>query len=74
MATEAQNQKALFDWSKQPEIRNQYPELALLFHIPNGGSRDVIEAKHLKQQALKAAYLICACRWHGIGSTHCTSK
>lgn len=52
--TEAQHQKAVFDWSKQPNIRRAYPELALLFHIPNGGSRDVVEAKHLKQQGVKS--------------------
>lgn len=53
MATEAQHQKAVFDWSRQPEVRNRYPELALLYHVPNGGSRDPIEARHLKQQGVK---------------------
>lgn len=33
--TEAQHQKAVFDWSRQPRIRSKYPELALLFHIKN---------------------------------------
>ena len=54
MATEAQHQKAVLDWSRQPEVRNRYPELALLFHIPNGGSRDAVEARHLKQQGVKS--------------------
>lgn len=51
MATEAQHQKLIFDWSRS--VRKTYPELALLFHIPNGGRRDAIEARHLKQQGVK---------------------
>lgn len=51
MATEAQHQKLIFDWSLS--VRKDYPELALLFHIPNGGRRDAIEARHLKQQGVK---------------------
>lgn len=51
--TEAQEQKAIFDWSRQPTVRGQYPELKLLHHIPNGGKRDAIEAKHLKAQGVK---------------------
>lgn len=72
--TEAQHQKAVFDWSRQPGIRSRFPELALLYHIPNGGSRDAVEAKHLKQQGVKAVCRICACRWHGTGFTPCTSR
>lgn len=52
-ASEAQHQAAVFKWSRQPAIRRQWPELALLHHIPNGGSRDPVEAKHLQQQGLK---------------------
>jgi hypothetical protein len=36
--TEAQHQAALFNWVWL--VRNKYPELALLHHIPNGGSRN----------------------------------
>lgn len=52
--TEAQEQKAVFDWSKQPSVRSAWPELKLLHHIPNGGKRDAVEAKHLKQTGVKA--------------------
>lgn len=52
--TEAQEQKAVFDWSRQPTVRAAYPELKLLFHVPNGGKRDAIEARHLKGQGVKA--------------------
>lgn len=51
--TEAQEQKAVIDWSMQPNIRSQFPELALLHHIPNGGKRDRVEALHMKQQGVK---------------------
>jgi len=40
-------------WSRQPEIRSRWPELSLLYHIPNGGTRDAIEGRHLKQQGVK---------------------
>lgn len=52
--TEAQHQATLIKWTQQPTIRQAFPELALLHHIPNGGSRNPIEAKHLKQQGVKS--------------------
>ena len=52
--TEAQHQVTLIRWTQQSEIRQRFPELALLYHIPNGGKRDVIEAKHLKAQGVKS--------------------
>lgn len=51
--TEAQEQANVIKWSQQPHIRARWPELAMLFHIPNGGTRTVIEGKHLKQQGVK---------------------
>lgn len=51
--SEAQHQSNVIKWSQQPHIRAQYPELKLLFHIPNGGTRDTIEGKHLKQAGVK---------------------
>ncbi len=52
MQKEAMEQEKLFQWAMymQPYMR----ELALLFHIPNGGSRNKIEAAHLKKQGVKA--------------------
>ena len=52
VATEAQEQKALFEWANL-QVR-RYPALELLHAIPNGGSRNLIEAKHLKEQGVKA--------------------
>ena len=43
---EAAEQIKLFRWAAWAV--NQYPELELLYHIPNGGSRNAIEAAHLK--------------------------
>ena len=50
---EAQHQTQVFKWAAQPSVRGVYPELKLLHHIPNGGRRDPIEARHLKEQGVK---------------------
>lgn len=49
---EAEEQEALITWTRYNETR--FPELTLLFHIPNGGSRNKFEAKRLKAQGVKA--------------------
>ena len=51
--TESQHQANVIKWSQQPSIRAKWPELALLHHIPNGGCRDAIEGRHLKQQGVR---------------------
>lgn len=50
--TEAQEQKTLFEWADLAKVK--YPALKLMYHIPNGGSRNAIEAKNLKAQGVKA--------------------
>lgn len=52
MQHEAAIQAQLFRWVDL--VSNYYPELRLLFHIPNGGSRNAVEAAHLKQQGVRA--------------------
>ena len=52
--TEAAEQTALFCWAAEPDQQSRYPELKLLFHIPNGGTRNKIEAGRLKAQGVKA--------------------
>lgn len=52
MQYEAMEQEALFRWALLS--RGSFPELDLLFHIPNGGSRHPKEAAHLKRQGVKA--------------------
>ena len=49
--TEADEQKLLFEWAEFMGLK--YPALRLMFHIPNGGSRNVVEAKNLKRQGVK---------------------
>lgn len=49
---EANEQEALFRWASF--LRGHYPELDMLYHIPNGGSRNRIEAANLKRQGVKA--------------------
>ena len=50
--TEGQEQAAIFTWANQS--LGKYPELKLLFAIPNGGSRHMIEAVNLKRQGVKS--------------------
>ena len=49
--TEAQEQAALFARCRGMEWK--YPELRLLHHIPNGGSRNAAEAANLRRQGVK---------------------
>ena len=49
---EAEEQIKLFQWAEYNLGR--YPELELLYHIPNGGSRNKIEALNLKRQGVKS--------------------
>lgn len=51
-ALEADEQIALFEWARYSEGR--YPELKMMFHVPNGGSRNIVEARNLKRQGVKA--------------------
>lgn len=45
-------QEMLFNWIAYQ--LDEYPELALLYHIPNGGKRDAKTATILKRQGVKA--------------------
>lgn len=49
---EAAEQIKLFRWVDL--VLNYYPELRLLHHIPNGGSRNELEAVNLKRQGVRA--------------------
>lgn len=50
--TEQQEQINLIKWTQQPSIRGVYPELALLFHIPNERP-DKVQAAILKKMGVK---------------------
>ena len=48
---EDEHQAALFRWANV--ARQKYPELDMMFHVPNGGKRDAREAARLKKQGVK---------------------
>lgn len=48
---EADEQRAVFEWAAY--MTGKYPCLRWMHHIPNGGSRNKIEAVRLKQQGVK---------------------
>ncbi len=50
--SESAEQTRLFQWARMHQV--EWPELRLLYHIPNGGSRHRLEAIHLKQQGVRA--------------------
>ena len=50
--TEAEEQAAIFEWAEWNKSR--IPELGLLYHVPNGGKRDIKTAMRLKQEGVKA--------------------
>lgn len=49
--TESVEQICLFRWAMFEE--GAYPQLALLYHIPNGGKRSITTAKRLKAEGVK---------------------
>jgi len=52
MLSEEEEQTILFQWAKM--YKGTYPELDLLFHVPNGGKRDKLTAIKLKAQGVKS--------------------
>lgn len=55
---EADEQKKLFRWADF--MKTEYPELDMMFHIPNGGSRNKLEAANLKNKVCVQACRIYA--------------
>ena len=49
--TESQEQQRLFQWAKMEQ--GKYPELALLYHIPNEGKRSRITGRRMVAEGLK---------------------
>lgn len=49
---EAKIQADLFKWAEL--FKWKYPELKMMFHVANGGRRDLVEGYHLKQQGVKS--------------------
>ena len=50
---ENQHQMAVIKWSQHPAIRHQWPELALLFHIPNERHCTPQQGRMLKLMGVK---------------------
>lgn len=50
--TESVEQQALFRWAAYQ--RGAYPDLALMYHVPNGGSRSRAEAGRFKAEGVQA--------------------
>ncbi len=50
--SEATEQESVIQWCGWNE--GKYPELKLIYHVPNGGSRNTLEAANLKRQGVKA--------------------
>ena len=48
---EHREQVRLFAWAEWARI--EWPELGLLFAVPNGGARDVVTGKRLKDEGVK---------------------
>lgn len=67
--TEAEEQTLLFRWAELQ--RGRWPELDMLYHVPNGGSRNTVEAARLKAQGVKAGVPdiwlpVARGRYHGL--------
>lgn len=67
--SEGAEQATLFNWARMCE--RKHPELRLLFHIPNGGSRGKVEAARFKAEGVKAGvpdlFLpVARGDWHGL--------
>jgi hypothetical protein len=50
-SSESENQKAVFTWAEL--ARRQTPELELLLAVPNGGARNIVTARRLKDEGVK---------------------
>lgn len=51
MPTESEEQQALFDWAER--LTYLYPELELMYHIPNEGKRSKAYGAKLRKEGLK---------------------
>ncbi len=66
---EEAEQAAIFKWAEYE--KRKYPELELLYHVPNGGKRDAKTAAILKRCGVKAGVPdlvlpVARCGYHGL--------
>ena len=69
LSDESGHQEAIIEWCGWH--MQQYPELELLYHVPNGGKRDKATAVALKRQGVKAGVPdlvlpVARCGYHGL--------
>ena len=69
LSDESGHQEAIIEWCAWN--MQQYPELELLYHVPNGGKRDKATAAVLKRQGVKAGVPdlvlpVARCGYHGL--------
>nr|DAU67254.1 MAG TPA: Nuclease [Caudoviricetes sp.] len=67
--TESDEQKTLFSWASMRTY--WYPELNLMFHIPNGGKRSKAEAGRFRAEGVKSGVPdiclpVARCGYHGL--------
>ena len=68
--TEDQEQIALFNWAAWMS-NTKWPELELMYHVPNGGYRNKAEAGRFRAQGVKSGVpdiVLPVARggWHGL--------
>ena len=66
---EEAEQAAIFEWAEYE--KRKYPELELLYHVPNGGKRDAKTAAILKRCGVKSGVPdlvlpVARCGYHGL--------
>ena len=69
LSDESGHQEAIIEWCGWN--MQHYPELELLYHVPNGGKRDKATATALKRQGVKAGVPdlvlpVARCGYHGL--------
>ena len=69
--SEHQHQVALFAWADLPSIRALYPDLDLLFAVPNGGYRRKATGGRLKAEGVRRGVAdifldVARCGHHGL--------
>lgn len=71
---ERYEQTQVFNWAKWKI--EKYPELMVMYAIPNGGSRNVIEAKYLKASGVRAGIpdICLPVPRHGYGALYIEMK
>lgn len=71
-STEAEQQKQLIAWCNTMSLYKGYEDLALIYHCPNGGSRNKLEAMNLKCEGVKPVCLIYFYLWLEVAFLGCT--